>query len=220
MIMFTGSTATGKKVMPRRAETLTPVSLELGGKDPMIVLRRRRPRARREPAPSTTRCSTAARRASRSSASTSRSPSTTSSSRRSSRRPRAAPGPTDGPGQRRRRLDDVPAAGRHRRAPRRGRQDQGRARARRRPPRPRGPGRLLVRADGPRRRRPHDGVHDRGDVRADAADHEGRRHRGGDPAGQRLAVRARRVGLPQGPRARRGRSPGASRPARSASTTR
>jgi acyl-CoA reductase-like NAD-dependent aldehyde dehydrogenase len=38
MIMFTGSTATGKKVMGRAAETLTPVSLELGGKDPMIVL--------------------------------------------------------------------------------------------------------------------------------------------------------------------------------------
>jgi acyl-CoA reductase-like NAD-dependent aldehyde dehydrogenase len=39
MIMFTGSTATGKKVLARAAETLTPVSLELGGKDPMIVLR-------------------------------------------------------------------------------------------------------------------------------------------------------------------------------------
>jgi acyl-CoA reductase-like NAD-dependent aldehyde dehydrogenase len=38
MIMFTGSTATGRKVMSRAAETLTPVSLELGGKDPMIVL--------------------------------------------------------------------------------------------------------------------------------------------------------------------------------------
>jgi acyl-CoA reductase-like NAD-dependent aldehyde dehydrogenase len=38
MIMFTGSTATGKKVMKAAADTLTPVSLELGGKDPMIVL--------------------------------------------------------------------------------------------------------------------------------------------------------------------------------------
>jgi acyl-CoA reductase-like NAD-dependent aldehyde dehydrogenase len=37
-IMFTGSTRTGKKVMERAAQTLTPVSLELGGKDPMIVL--------------------------------------------------------------------------------------------------------------------------------------------------------------------------------------
>ena len=38
MVMFTGSAATGKKVMARAAQTLTPVSLELGGKDPMIVL--------------------------------------------------------------------------------------------------------------------------------------------------------------------------------------
>ena len=37
-VMFTGSVATGKKVMAQAAETLTPVSLELGGKDPMIVL--------------------------------------------------------------------------------------------------------------------------------------------------------------------------------------
>jgi acyl-CoA reductase-like NAD-dependent aldehyde dehydrogenase len=37
-VMFTGSTATGKKVMARAAQTLTPVSLEMGGKDPMIVL--------------------------------------------------------------------------------------------------------------------------------------------------------------------------------------
>jgi acyl-CoA reductase-like NAD-dependent aldehyde dehydrogenase/choline dehydrogenase-like flavoprotein len=37
-VMFTGSVETGKKVMARAAETLTPVSLELGGKDPMIVL--------------------------------------------------------------------------------------------------------------------------------------------------------------------------------------
>ncbi len=38
MIMFTGSTETGKRVLARAARTLTPVSLELGGKDPMIVL--------------------------------------------------------------------------------------------------------------------------------------------------------------------------------------
>ena len=37
-VMFTGSIETGKKVMARAAQTLTPVSLELGGKDPMIVL--------------------------------------------------------------------------------------------------------------------------------------------------------------------------------------
>jgi acyl-CoA reductase-like NAD-dependent aldehyde dehydrogenase len=38
MVMFTGSTGTGRKIMERAARTLTPVSLELGGKDPMIVL--------------------------------------------------------------------------------------------------------------------------------------------------------------------------------------
>jgi acyl-CoA reductase-like NAD-dependent aldehyde dehydrogenase len=37
-LQFTGSDRTGRKVMARAAETLTPVSLELGGKDPMIVL--------------------------------------------------------------------------------------------------------------------------------------------------------------------------------------
>src|SRR3954453_9406452 len=37
-IMFTGSTEVGKKVMERASKTLTPVALELGGKDPMIVL--------------------------------------------------------------------------------------------------------------------------------------------------------------------------------------
>ncbi|MGV0793953.1 aldehyde dehydrogenase family protein [Mycolicibacterium sp. XJ1819] len=37
-IQFTGSSATGAKVMERAARRLTPVSLELGGKDPLIVL--------------------------------------------------------------------------------------------------------------------------------------------------------------------------------------
>ncbi|OBK34831.1 aldehyde dehydrogenase [Mycobacterium sp. 1245111.1] len=37
-VQFTGSCATGSKVMERAARRLTPVSLELGGKDPMIVL--------------------------------------------------------------------------------------------------------------------------------------------------------------------------------------
>ena len=36
-LAFTGSTATGKRVMAACAETLTPVLMELGGKDPMIV---------------------------------------------------------------------------------------------------------------------------------------------------------------------------------------
>ncbi|MDR7319010.1 aldehyde dehydrogenase family protein [Brevibacillus nitrificans] len=37
-IFFTGSVATGKKIMAAAAEHLIPVELELGGKDPMIVL--------------------------------------------------------------------------------------------------------------------------------------------------------------------------------------
>jgi acyl-CoA reductase-like NAD-dependent aldehyde dehydrogenase len=37
-VMFTGSTRTGKKVAARAAESLTPLGLELGGNDPMIVL--------------------------------------------------------------------------------------------------------------------------------------------------------------------------------------
>lgn len=37
-IFFTGSTSTGKKVSEAAAKNLTPVSLELGGKDAMIVL--------------------------------------------------------------------------------------------------------------------------------------------------------------------------------------
>jgi acyl-CoA reductase-like NAD-dependent aldehyde dehydrogenase len=36
-VVFTGSVRTGKRVMAAAADTLTPVLLELGGKDPMIV---------------------------------------------------------------------------------------------------------------------------------------------------------------------------------------
>ena len=38
-IMFTGSVETGKKIAASAAKNLTPVVLELGGKDPMIVLK-------------------------------------------------------------------------------------------------------------------------------------------------------------------------------------
>ncbi len=38
-IVFTGSVATGKRVMASAAKNLTPVVLELGGKDPAIVLK-------------------------------------------------------------------------------------------------------------------------------------------------------------------------------------
>ena len=84
----------------------------------------------------------------------------------------------------RRRRDHVPAAARHHRAPRRGRARQGRDDRGRRP---RAPRRWpVLRADRPDRRRSHDGLHAGGDVRADAADHEGRRRRRGGAAGQRL----------------------------------
>jgi len=39
MICFTGSVETGKKVAERAAKRLIPITLELGGKDPMVVLR-------------------------------------------------------------------------------------------------------------------------------------------------------------------------------------
>lgn len=38
-LVFTGSVATGKRVMSSAAEGLLPLTLELGGKDPMLVLR-------------------------------------------------------------------------------------------------------------------------------------------------------------------------------------
>lgn len=37
-LFFTGSVPAGKQLMAQAAETLTPLSLELGGKDPMVVL--------------------------------------------------------------------------------------------------------------------------------------------------------------------------------------
>ncbi|MCE7885398.1 MAG: aldehyde dehydrogenase family protein [Actinobacteria bacterium ATB1] len=37
MIHFTGSTATGRRILAAAADSLTPVVMELGGKDPMIV---------------------------------------------------------------------------------------------------------------------------------------------------------------------------------------
>ena len=46
-LAFTGSTATGKKVMAACAETLTPVVIEAGGKDARDRRRGRRPRGRR-----------------------------------------------------------------------------------------------------------------------------------------------------------------------------
>ena len=123
------------------------------------------------------------------------------------RRARRDEGPGDPPGRldrsrdERGRRDDDPRTARHRRAPRRRRGGEGGAGGDGRPAR-RGR-RVVLRADGPRRRRPHDAGDDRGDVRADAADHARRRRRGGAAPRQRLPVRARGVGL-RWPRARRG----------------
>ena len=69
-----------------------------------------------------------------------------------------------------------------------------------------GPGRFY-RADRSRGRRPHDDLHDRRDLRADAADHEGRRLRGGHPPRQRLGLRPGGIGLEQGRREGRGDRP-------------
>ena len=74
MIMFTGSTATGKKVMARAAQTLTPVVARARRQGPDDRARPTPTSSAPPTPPSTTRCSTAARRASRSSASTSRTP--------------------------------------------------------------------------------------------------------------------------------------------------
>ena len=73
-------TGPGRKVMARAAETLTPVSLELGGKDPMIVLADADVDRAANAAAWGGDVQLRARSASRSSGSTSRSPSTTSSS--------------------------------------------------------------------------------------------------------------------------------------------
>ena len=206
--------------MERAAQTLTPVSLELGGKDPMIVL-----------------ADADLERAANAAAyySMQNGGQTCISVERvyveapvydefvaqghREGRARCARARRPGPGTRRRRRDHVPAAARHRRAPRRA------TRATRAPAcstggHARDGRRALLRADRARRRRPLDGVHDRGDVRADAADHEGRRRRGGDPAGQRLALRARRVGVDARTSRAARRSRAGSRPARCASTTR
>ena len=218
MIMFTGSTRTGRKVAMAAAERLIPCSLELGGKDPMIVLR---------DADLERAANVATYYAMLNGGQTCISiervyveePVYDEFVAKVTEKVRALrQGRSVGPGTVGRRLDDLPAADGHRRRPRAGRRRQGRQGARRRP-QARGRGHLL-RAHRAGRRRPHDGGDDRGDLRPDAADHEGARRRGGDAPGQRL----RRTGSADrsSPRtsAAASSSPSASRPAPSASTTR
>ena len=93
------------------------------------------------------------------------------------------------------------AADRDRRAPSRRRRRQGRARAHRRHARRRRAGAVL-RADGARRRRPLDGDHARGDLRPGHAGDGGGRRRGGGAPRQRQPVRAQRQRLDARRRAR------------------
>ena len=206
-IAFTGSTATGKKIMAACAETLTPVLIECGGKDAMIVdadadldaaadaRRLGRDGQRR------------ARPASASSGSTSSSRSTTRSCDKlvregrgaaAGRRPDASYGPITMPGQLdviRRHIDDALARGG--RAVRR--------RARRRCGAPYVDPTVLVDV-------PEDSPGGaRGDVRPDAVGQPGARRRRGGRAGQRVRLRAGRRGLRQA--ARRWSSPGGCAPA-------
>ena len=167
-IQFTGSSATGAKVMERAARRLTPVSLELGGKDPMIVL---------EDADVDLAAHAAVWGAMFNAGQTCVSVERVyvlepvydqfvdgGGARRQE--------PEDGRGRGLRlRLADRREPGRRDRAPRPRRGGRGREGAHRR----RAPGRSgqLLPADGAGRRGPFDGLHDRGDVRPDAADHEG-----------------------------------------------
>ena len=218
MVMFTGSTATGKKVMARAAERLIPVSLELGGKDPMIVL-------------ADANLERAANMAVQWAMSNSGQICMSVErvyveepvydefvSKVVDQGATPAPGSARRAGRRRGGCGDLPAAGRDRRAahPRRGRQgrrgaDRRKAEGRQRP---------LLRADRPDERRSHDGDHDRGDVRPDASDHEGaRRRRGGESSPTTAATGSTRVSS-RGTSRRARRSPAGSMPATPASTTR
>ena len=211
MVHFTGSVPTGKKVMAKAAETLTPVSLELGGKDPMIVLRDA----------DVDRAANAAvfwgmANGGQICMSVERvyveEPIYDEFvSKVVEKRAEAAPGRAGRGGQRGGRRGHVPAAARPRRAPRERRRREGCARARGRQARRR-TGRLL-RAHRPHRRRPLDEDHDRRDVRPDAADHEGARRGGGLRLANDSRLRAQLERVDEGHREGRARSRGGCRPA-------
>ena len=172
MVMFTGSTKTGRKVAAAAARAADPGSLELGGKDPMIVLSD----ADLERAANFATYFSM-QNAGQTCISIERvyveAPVYDEFVAKVSEKVRAlrVGNAEGGFGHRRGRRDHLPAPAGHHQGPRRGRRRQGRARPGGRP-RDRGRGALL-RADGPGRRRPLDEVHDGGDLRADAADHEG-----------------------------------------------
>jgi acyl-CoA reductase-like NAD-dependent aldehyde dehydrogenase len=186
-VMFTGSSTTGRAVMRAAADALVPCYLELGGKDPMIVCADADIERAANAAAfysmnnggqvciSVERCYVRGTRLRRV-----REPGDRNGAG-------AAPGRADRGGERRRRRGRVraPAEDHRRSRARRGR--QGRPGADRWPRAFRA--RPLLRAYGARRRRPHNALHARGDVRADAADHEDRQPRTGGNARQRLRLR-------------------------------
>ena len=144
-VMFTGSTATGKKVMERAAQTLTPVVARAGRQGPDDRVRGRRRRAGRE------RRGALLDAERRPDVHLDRARVRRGADLRRVRAARAervrdlrqsAPG---GPGSRRPRRGDQPAAGGHHRAARERRGGEGRARAGRRQPARRE--RALLRAD-------------------------------------------------------------------------
>ncbi len=203
-VMFTGSTEVGKKVMARAAQTLTPVGLELGGKDPMIVLadanlERAANAAVHYSMQNGGQTCISVERVYVEDPVYDQFVAKVEEKLRQLRQ--GAPG---GPGIRGHRRGDLAAADGPDRLARARRRGQGRPRRRGRPQGP-GPGRLL-RAHPAARRGPHDGVHDRGDLRADAAGDEGGGRGRGGAAGQRLALRPPGLGVDQGHR--QGRAPG------------
>ena len=175
MIMFTGSTRTGRKVAAEAASRLIPSSLELGGKDPMIVL-------------SDADLERAANFATY--YSMQNAGQTCISIERvyveepvydefvakvSEKVRQLRVGKPEGLGHGGGRGDHLPAPAGHHQGPRGRRRPEGRPRARR------GQGvagaGALLRAHRDRGRGPLDEVHDGGDLRPDAADHEGARRR-------------------------------------------
>ena len=196
-IQFTGSSATGAKVMERAARRLTPVSLELGGKDPMIVL---------EDADIDLAAHAAVWGAMFNAGQTCVSVERVyvlepvydqfvAAVVRDVNNLKMGAGDGNDFGSL---IDDNQVAVTERHvadAKAKG------AKVLTGGVRPRRSGQLLP-ADGAGGRGPFDGLHDGGDVRADAADHEGVQCRRGDPAGQRQPVRAVRLGVLERYRAR------------------
>ena len=202
-LAFTGSAPTGRKVMAACAENLVPVLMELGGKDAMIVDDDADVVAAADAAvwgamSNAGQTCIGIERVYATSAVYDRFVAEVTEQVRTLR-PGSDDEATYGPmtmasqgGIVRRHIEDAD-----------GRRRPGRARGRRPEPVPE---RELPRAHGAARRARGLRGHPRGDLRADAVDHEGARRRGGARAGQRHLLRAGRLGVRQveGPRARPG----------------